>query len=161
MKKGVLLPDGRIACPVCRSTEYRLKRSVGAKVGLGVVALPLILAAPKRMKCLSCGELYEARAEIPKAPPNPSRVPPPSAPAEIESTPVGPLRTLRLKRSFAFGPCVTAVLQVRPDLTPAQAKQMLKDSKNGPQVLLADKPQIVVDMAAALLKKAGVDTEVV
>lgn len=122
---------------------------------------PLILAAPKRVKCLSCGELYQARAEIPKAPPTPAQLPPSTPAGEVESATAGPLRTLVLKRSFAFGPCVAALVQVRPDLTPAQAKQMLKDSKNGPQVLLADRPQIVVDMAVALLKKAGVDTEIV
>ena len=158
MKKGVLLPDGRIACPVCRSTEHRLKRSAGAKVGLGVVALPLILAAPKRVKCLSCGELYQARAE---RTPVVRALPPPAPTLPVPAEPGTVTRTLRVTRSVAFPVCVDAVVQVRPDLTREQAKQLLKDSRKTPQVLLADAAVDEVNAAGAVLGQGKVVYDIV
>jgi hypothetical protein len=48
------------ACPKCGGTQFTAKRSKKGKVGLGVVALPLIAFAPKsQVKCVTCGTTFK------------------------------------------------------------------------------------------------------
>ncbi len=58
MKRGVLDEDGAVRCPKCRSTSFRTKRSFKAKAALIPTVGVGALAAPKRIKCLACGELF-------------------------------------------------------------------------------------------------------
>jgi DNA-directed RNA polymerase subunit RPC12/RpoP len=57
-KRGVQTPGG-LACPKCGSTQFKAKRSAGAKL-LGALTLGLgALLAPKtRVRCVACGREY-------------------------------------------------------------------------------------------------------
>lgn len=173
MDKGVLGEDGAIRCPKCRSTSFRLKRSFKAKAGIGVIGVATLgvgaaagaLAAPKRVKCLACGELYKARAEPPRPPAVPAPAPavmPPPRPAELppgeQSTEKA---TLRLKRAFAMGPILDEVQLIRPDLSREQAKDLVKATKAGPQVLLTGRSRAEMERAATRLRKFKIDHEII
>jgi hypothetical protein len=55
MKSTTVDSDGTVRCPVCRSTQFALKRTVKAKV-LGVATVGIgVLAMPKRAHCMGCG----------------------------------------------------------------------------------------------------------
>jgi len=48
--------DGTVRCPGCGGSSFAMKRTAGAKVGLGLTVGVGALLAPKRTHCLGCGE---------------------------------------------------------------------------------------------------------
>jgi hypothetical protein len=50
---------GVLACPKCKGTSFKAKRSKGAKVFLGTtVGVGALLARKTRVKCTTCGTEY-------------------------------------------------------------------------------------------------------
>jgi hypothetical protein len=56
MKDVLIDQEGQLRCPKCKGANLDLQRSLKSKVIFGVGAL----LAPKRIKCLACGELSKA-----------------------------------------------------------------------------------------------------
>jgi hypothetical protein len=170
MKKGVLDAGGQVRCPKCGSTSFRTKRSATAKIGLGLAVGVGALAAPKRIKCLACGELFKARAEpvaMQAAPVPPPAVPlvgagstPPRPPVVGPGqTPVGMATLVLTRRTLALGPVLDVLAPLRPDLMRDQLRALVKTSKNG-QVRFVTRPEGEVRNAVAQLKKLGVSAAV-
>lgn len=166
MKDGILRPDGQIACPKCGSTSYRLKRSAPAKLALGVSVGVFALAAPKRLKCLSCGELYRARAD--QVAPGTAEEEddgtvlaiPPAASVPTTAAPATAGVVLVLHRTMALGPVLDIVAPLRPDLTREQVKELVKTTKTGPQ-RVATGPEPALRAALDRLAKLKVKAEIV
>lgn len=53
MKDVLIDQAGQLRCPNCKGKNFDTQRSLKAKVMFGVGAL----LAPKRLKCLNCGEM--------------------------------------------------------------------------------------------------------
>lgn len=54
--KSTKVIDDQVKCPVCGAVNsFTVKRTGKAKVLTGLVALPLIAVAPKRLRCNGCG----------------------------------------------------------------------------------------------------------
>lgn len=58
MKSTIVDNDGNVTCPHCGAkNNFTVKRSGKAKLGFGIVALPLIALAPKHLQCNGCGAM--------------------------------------------------------------------------------------------------------
>lgn len=187
MRQGILDEDGQVRCPKCRSVSFRTKRSFKAKAGIGIAGVATLgvggaagaLAAPKRIKCLACGELFKARAQ-PAPRPAPSLSSRPAPKPRPERTPVAPRErkpllqlpppstdpgeprgTLILKRAAGRNSHVETIRVVRPDLSEDDAKKLLRDTRWGVQPLLVDQPKSYLAALVTSLKAAGLSCEVV
>lgn len=67
MKSTVVDSDGTVRCPVCRATQFAVKRTAKAKVLGGLTVGIGALAAPKRAHCMGCGEDLKMAATPPSA----------------------------------------------------------------------------------------------
>ncbi|MCK9922656.1 hypothetical protein MXD61_12370 [Frankia sp. AgPm24] len=188
MKQGVLDEDGQVRCPKCRSVSFRTKRSFKAKAGIGIAGVATLgvggaagaLAAPKRIKCLACGELFKARAQPesrpapslssrpvsttgPASKPRPERTPAvPREPRKLlqlpppSTDPNEPRGTLLLTVALRWPSTTKAIREVRPDLTVEEAKALIRASKRrSPQPLLVDRPMSELVAIRKALRKAG------
>jgi hypothetical protein len=50
--------EAGLACPKCGGTQFKAKRSRGAKVLLSPMAITIPLAPKTRVKCVTCGTEY-------------------------------------------------------------------------------------------------------
>ncbi len=165
MKNGVLGEDGQVWCPTYGSVSFRLKRSFKAKAGIGIAGVATLgvgaaagaLAAPKRIKCLACGELFKARAD-----PGPAPAPRPTSPLAI---PIGVgnrgLCTLVVRGGLVNGQAIDAAHGLRRDLTSIQVEALLRAAKDEPQALLGDRPNDEIEIAVVVLGRTTLRYEVV
>ncbi|MEX5713609.1 hypothetical protein AB1484_36805 [Parafrankia sp. FMc6] len=164
MKKGVLDEDGAVRCPKCRSTSFRLKRSFKAKAALIPTVGIGTLAAPKRIKCLACGELFKARAELPPAPPKQepaTSLRPFVLPVVSSARPDEPRGTLVLARPSMQWKAADILKQLRPDLDKEGIDRLIQGTRWAPQAVLADRPMSEIESFARAARKAGVPCKAV
>lgn len=160
MDSAIVGTDGTIRCPKCGATGLQSETS-------GVLSRAVL-------RCVACRGKFRGATAAPLAnPPGPSLRHPLGGPAPAPPPPAGwapptggavapPAgQTLRLLRTTKSIPVVNAIVAVRPDLSHAQARALLKAAAVQPQELLVGRPLAEIEFAAVRLRRAGVVFDVV